>query len=773
MSRILAVIGIFFVVVVSAIFAWFLPNLKFNYVFEDFFPTDDPELAIYQKFQENFEEDNNYLLIGISHQPSIFDSLFLARTEQLIQDLDELWATKKVNSIQEASIPIITPTGLINLPLLHPEEPDKYSSDSIRIFKNEWVPGTWISGDASSLLLLVHHKVFFDKEKSDNYLYNVQNILNENAFSDYHLAGKVYAQHVYVKKMQEELVIFLSLSVLLVILFLALIYRNFWHVIVPLAVVGLSIVWLAGFMAITNKSLDLLMVLMPTILFVVGMSDVVHILSKYLEELRGGKEKIPALTITIKEIGLATFLTSLTTSIGFLTLMTASIKPVREFGLYIAIGVFFAYIIAFTLLPSILYFLKLPQITSQMHLKQKWNRYLGNVFIWVLRHKRLVIGLTFLLTLISIIGIVQIKVNTYLIEDLPEGDPLKQNFLFFDQKYGGSRPLEATVTLADTSHTLFDKEVIQEMNEMEKIISSSLPTSFLVSPVYVIKTLNQALKGGNPEAFALPDNERDWQKIKRYVSRIKKRPEIRHIIDQKEQQARITGRMEDIGSSITLKKRKAIIENIEKRIDENLIRVQLTGSSFLIDKNNEYLVSNMLYGLTIAFAVVAIIAGLIFFQWRMVLITLLPNILPLLITAGIMGYFGISMKLSTSMVFTIAFGIAVDDTIHMLSKLRLEMSKGNSVLYALKRSYLSTGKALIITTLILSGGFLILLFSSFGGTFYTGLLVGITLIMALVVDLTLLPVLVVLFFPSKLRNKKPDYSGFLIIIFIDLFLYLC
>ncbi|MGK7390661.1 MAG: efflux RND transporter permease subunit [Candidatus Cyclobacteriaceae bacterium M2_1C_046] len=756
MNRVLAASGIFFVFIASAIFAWFIPNLQFNYVFEDFFPTDDPELEIYKKFQENFEEDNNYLLIGLPHEPTVFDSLFLARTEELIKELEQLSSTARVSSIHNISIPIISPAGLINLPLLHPEDPDKFSSDSIRIFKNEWVPEMWISGDASSIMILVHHKPFFDKEKADNYVYNVQGILKEHGFTNSYLAGKVYAQHVYVKKMQEELILFLSLSVILVILFLALIYRSFWSVVIPLVVVGLSIIWLAGFMAMTNKSLDLLMVLMPTILFVVGMSDVVHILSRYLEELRKGKGKIPALSITIKEIGLATFLTSLTTSVGFLTLMTASIKPVREFGFYIAVGVFFAYIIAFTLLPSVLFFLKEPRITSQVHLKQKWNKYLGNIFIWVLHHKRLVMSITFVLMLLSVIGIEQIKVNTYLIEDLPEGDPLKENFVFFDENYGGSRPLEASITLSDTSYSFFDKEVIREINEVESIISSTLPTSFLISPVFVIKTLNQALKGGDADAFALPDNERDWKRIKNYVKRIQKRPEIRELINKEGQQARISGRMDDIGSSISLEKRQTIVEEIEEHIDESLIKVQLTGSSFLIDKNNEYLVSNMLYGLAIAFAVVAIIAGLMFFQWRMVLITLLPNILPLLITAGIMGYFGISMKLSTSMVFTIAFGIAVDDTIHMLSKLRLEMSKGKSVLYALKRSYLSTGKALTLTTLILSGGFLILLFSSFGGTFYTGLLVGITLIMALVVDLTLLPVLVVLFFPSKNQIKKPD-----------------
>jgi predicted RND superfamily exporter protein len=209
---------------------------------------------------------------------------------------------------------------------------------------------------------------------------------------------------------------------------------------------------------------------------------------------------------------------------------------------------------------------------------------------------------------------------------------------------------------------------------------------------------------------------------------------------------RITARLGDIGSEISLERTRALRLFIDQQINDDVVKFTVTGTSNLIDKNNVYLARNMFQGLGIAFLVVAVIAGIMFRSLRMVLITLIPNIIPLLMVAGIMGMFGIALKLSTSIIFTIAFGIAVDDTIHFISKFRIELNKGKSILYALKRTYLSTGKAIIITSIILSGGFLTLILSSFGGTFYTGLLVSLTLIFALLIDLTLLPVLILLFY---------------------------
>ena len=200
---------------------------------------------------------------------------------------------------------------------------------------------------------------------------------------------------------------------------------------------------------------------------------------------------------------------------------------------------------------------------------------------------------------------------------------------------------------------------------------------------------------------------------------------------------------------MSLERNARLEQFIRSNVDSSLVALKITGTSLLIDKNNQYLTQNMMEGLGIAFLVIAVIVALLFRSLRMIIIVLIPNVIPLIVVAAIMGYFGITLKLSTSIIFTIAFGIAVDDTIHFISKLKLELDKGKSLLYALKRTYISTGKAIIVTTIILAGGFLTLILSSFGGTYYTGLLVSLTLVLAVLADLTLLPALLIMFFKKS------------------------
>ena len=365
-----------------------------------------------------------------------------------------------------------------------------------------------------------------------------------------------------------------------------------------------------------------------------------------------------------------------------------------------------------------------------------------------------------MLIIISIAGIREIYINTYLIEDLPADDPLKEDFTFFDKNFGGSRPFEMTVESLTENKDVFSPEVVKEVSKVEHYLDSTYGTGPVISPATLIRSLNQAINGGDPDAYALPSNERDGRRVERYLKRfLAGNEQASAFVTDDRMLGRISSRIEDEGSAITLGKTERLRSFIRDQTDTSLVKFTVTGTSNLIDKNNEYLARNMFIGLGIAFGVVALIAGLLFRSLRMILITLIPNIIPLMLVAAIMGFFGITLKLSTSIVFTIAFGIAVDDTIHFISKLRLELGKGKSLILALKRTYLSTGKAIIVTSIILSGGFLILLLSSFGGTFYTGLLISLTLIFALIIDLTLLPVLILLFFNRSSFGKRNPSQG--------------
>lgn len=742
--------GRWILIIVSLItifFSYTATTLEFNYDFESYFPVNDPDLNYYQEFMENFPSDNDYLLIAIENRGGIFDSEFLADAYEFTNLLDTVNLINQTVSALSMGVPVMGPLGPVQLPYFHIKDTSRYKQDSIRIWKSDLILNNLVSSNGKALAFLINHKAYITKAESDQLVESVNAILKQFPFDNVRMAGKANAQQVYIEKTKKELLVFVSASVVLVIALLTMFYRSWWGVLIPLLVVLIGIIWTFGFMGATGKKIDILMVLLPTILFVVGMSDVVHIISKYLEELRIGKNKIAALWVTVREIGLATFLTSITTAIGFFTLLTARIIPIREFGVYTGLGVFFAYITAFTLLPAILLFLKKPAISRQQQNRKKWNQVLGSMMILVSRKRWIVVVVSGIIVLISGIGISLIKINTYLVEGLPSDDPLKQDFIFFDEKFGGSRPFELALELEDSAN-FFDYEIIKQINSIEEFIVNTYQAGNIFSPATVVKTINQAIHTGNPDYFTIPDEE-DYNDVIRYLKMAQNSGPIQNVIAKEANIARISGKIPDMGSFLALQKNDSLIRFSEKILNDSPLSIRITGTSLLLDNNNLYLSKGMISGLSIAFLVIALITALMFKSIRMILIVLIPNVIPLLMVAGIMGFFNIPLQLGTSIIFTIAFGIAVDDTIHFTSKLRIELGKGKSLMYALKRTYLSTGKAIIVTTIILSGGFLTLLLSSFTGTFYTGLLVSITLILAVVSDLTLMPALLVLFFKRK------------------------
>ncbi|MEM9857625.1 MAG: MMPL family transporter [Bacteroidota bacterium] len=752
MYRNLAKWSLAILLIITITLGAFIPNVKFNYVFEDFFPVGDPDLEYYREFKANFENDNNYLLIGLVDTAGIFNPSFMSRVDTLSKQLRELEGITSVTSITTVKRAIISQAGVYQIPYIRVNEPARYKKDSSIIYRSPLLVEALVSKDGKSTAILLKHEEVFSKEDSDRISNSVINLIRNSGFSKYHVAGKIHAQQVFINKLQEELTLFVGASIILIILFLSFAYRSWWGVIIPLIVVLVSVVWVMGVVGVTDKGLDFIMVLLPTIMFVVAMSDVVHIMTKYIEQLRLGFSKVASIRVTFKEVGLATFLTSLTTAVGFLTLLTASIKPIQGFGIFTAIGVVIAFIVAFTLLPASLILLPKPKVSDKLVHRSKWFGFMSKSFLQVLKNGKKVMILNSLLLAVAIYGISQIYINTYLIEDLPADDPLKQDFTFFDQHFGGSRPFELTAA-SSSELSVFDERVLNEINKVSNYLRDTFMAGNIIGPHTVAMAINQSINGGRTDFFKLAESKYEKKQLKRNLKRLLKKGELNTLVTDDLLLARISARVNDIGSAISLQRTKDLQHFINASVDTSLVTFKVTGTSNLIDKNNEYVARNMFEGLGIAFGVVAIIAGLLFRSFRMVLITLIPNVIPLVTVAGIMGIFGITLKLSTSIVFTIAFGIAVDDTIHFTSKLKLELDKGKSLLYALKRTYLSTGKAIVVTSIILSGGFLTLILSSFGGTFYTGLLISLTLILAVIVDLTLLPVLVA-YFPGKQHLKE-------------------
>lgn len=745
LSKKIALSIVFLVVLATGFSTYLATKLEFDYDFEHFFPKNDADLDYFLEYRNTFENDNDYTLIAIGNEDGIFSTNFLQKAAAFTTDLEKTKHVVSVISPTKIKQPIISDFGFIEVPLLHINEPEKYKNDSLRISKSKEYMNTLFAPDFKSVCIVVNNTQIITKQASDELLYNIEKLLKKYDFNIVHYAGKIRGQKAYLTLMQHELILFLSISMGLVVLLLLLSFRSVSGVVVPVLTVLIAIIITLGIMQLTGKYLDLMTTLLPTILFVVSMSDAVHILNRYIEELRNGFPKLIAIKTTFKEVGLATFLTSITTAVGFLTLFVIRIIPVKEFGIYSAIGVMVAFIVAITLLPAILSLIKPPKISTKNHHQLFWDKGLKISFIWTLRHtKKIIIGYG-LLIFISIIGISFLRIDYKLLEDLAEKNPLQQDFRFFEQTYSGIRPFEMAVSLKDTSLSFFDFEVIKTMEKIENHLYNDYNVYFLITPVAVVKSLNKALNNGNSAYYKIPETEKEYQKIKKALKNPRLKKEVEKIVSEEKNIARFTGKMDDVGSYKVseLNKNFAIFFN---NLNNNLITYKMTGTALLVDKNNGFLATNMVVGLGIAFLLISLIMGILFKSIKMAVIALIPNLIPLIVIAGIMGFTGTTINMSTSIIFTIAFGIAVDDTIHFLSKYKIQLSKRKTTIYALKRTYLSTGKAIILTSLILCGGFISLIFSDFKSTFLIGLYITLTLFVAVISDLTLLPIL--------LRNEK-------------------
>ncbi len=757
MNRKYAKISIVIVFLYTIINIFFISTLKFEYDFESFFPEDDDDYAFFQDYTEKFENDNDWIVIGLKTKDnSIFNAGFVQQLDSLTSQLKKIENVEKVQSPTSLKNILITPGGILNPPFLHAEEPERFAKDSSLIYQYSDLVNSFFSENGKAVLVLLQFKSHLKKDSSKLLYEQVDQTVASLNFDEYHIAGRLKAEVEYVKRMQLELAVFVSASIILIIIFLTLSYRSVWGVVLPLFIVMISIIACLGFMGMMGKNIDIMTILLPTIMFVVGMSDVVHILSKYLEELRGNATKIQALNTTIKEIGMATFLTSLTTAIGFLTLLTAGVKPIQEFGLYTAAGVFLAFLLAISFMPAVMFFLKTPKIANKQNNRVFWHRSLGNLFIWTLRNRKGILLVSLAFTALSLIGISKIKIDARLIDEVNDGDPLKEDFMFFEDNFRGGRPFEFAAWVTDSSKDALDFEVMQQFNIIQDYLEAEFEVGQMVSPITMIKTLNRAKNGGIPAYYTMP-NKRTYRELQRPLRTVRKSKEFQLIVTEDLKNVRFSGKMNDIGSMAMEEETNKLYNYLKANVDSNLISYRMTGSPTLIDKSNRHLSQNMMEGLAIAFIAISIIMSFLFKSPRAIIVSLVPNILPLLIIAGIIGYFNVGLKMSTSIIFTIAFGIAVDDTIHFMSKLRIELGKGKSLLYALKRTFISTGKAIIVTSVILSGGFLTLIFSAFNGTYYTGLLISLTLVFAVISDLLLIPSLIVYLYPSaqkSLTSKK-------------------
>jgi predicted RND superfamily exporter protein len=726
--------------------AIYIREPQFDYEFERFFPNENSELNRYNSFRKLFENDNDFLLIAIEDSNGIFNLKYLQTIKNITDSLKIHPYITSVYSISNIKYTSINDGGTMQFPVFHINEPEKWEEDKQKIKERPWITENFVAKDFKSSVVLIKHIDNPSKIKSDKIKSYIDLVLKDIPENQYHIGGKVYAQKVYLDKMEGELKVFMTLGMLLLMLFLWFSFRSIWNVILPLFIILLSMIFTFAFIKLTGKKIDILMTLMPTILYVVGISDIIHLLSRYIEELRKGLSKNKALMVTLKEVSLATFLTSFTTSVGFASLITITIVPVKEFGIYIAASVMITFVTSYTLYPAVMSLMSVPRMIENEENKWKWRQFLFKILKYIFRNPiKIQLGI-FLIALLAIFGIKQLKINNYLLDELSKDEKHRIDFVFFEEKYSGVRPFEMLIELKQTDKSFTHTDVLKELESLHQIVEKLFEAGSLISPLEIHKQINTAIHQTDIQYYGISTDSVDIQKINHLIEEAKRRKQVR-IFNHDNTVARLSGRMKDIGSYELSQK----IDKFNGEIVPNFIYIQpqITGSAFLVDKNNQQLANDITKGLLLAFVIIAITFALLYRSLKMVIIALLPNIFPVMAIAGLMGWLGIDLKMTSAIIFTISFGIAVDDTIHFLSKLKLELLKGRTLMFAIYRTYLSTGKALVLTSVILFSGFSGLFFSDFQSTYNIGLLTSFTLLIALLFDLTLLPLLVYFFYGNK------------------------
>lgn len=748
-------IGLTVFVLVTIFLGFHLRDIRFDYNFENFFPSHDEETEFFYDYRNDFQSDNDFLLISVENEKGVFDVPFLKKIDQFTKALSKVKYVETVRSITSESEQFIFPGGSTSSkPYVDFYDFDA-ERDSARIFKNEELINTFVADNGKAICIFLKHQDYLSKKKSDQLVKDVDGISKKLNIKKSRIAGRAIGQAYYINKMIFELSLFLGLSAFLIVLFLYIAFKSLWGILIPQVVIVGSLVWIIGGMGLFDEPINIILTVLPSIMFVVCMSDVIHLVSKYLDALRIEKDTFTAIKVAVKEVGLATFLTSLTTSIGFFSLYFVKVQPIQIFGIILGFGVIIAFVLTFLTLPILFYIFPGPKHIRNAEPKDHfWKSFLEKSFIYVIQKRKSILIISAVTIVVSTIGMLQVETNNFMMDDLKESEAMKQDFNFFDAHFGGIRPFELSVQLKDKDQTVWDKSVIQKLDSVETYLEDEYGVTVKSSLVKILKTLNRSAHAGNAEEYQIPTSSSKIRTFKRMIKIADKGKFVYGFIDSTEQKTRISGTIPDIGNLEAREKTEAFLAFLKKHKLDQTITFNVTGTGYLLDKNMRYLAVSLIKGLGVSILLVALIIGLVYRSGRILIISIITNVLPLLFIAGYMGFTGVELKTSTSIIFTIAFGIAVDDTIHFLGKFKYELMKGKGKLYALKRSYLTTGKAMILTTLILSSGFLLLVFSSFLGTFYMGLLLCITFVVALVADLTLLPVLLLLFYKEKPKSNK-------------------
>ncbi|MFH6602435.1 RND family transporter [Maribacter algicola] len=738
-------------------------KMRFSSSQANLLPDEHPVNVQYQSFLNQFGEEGNVIAFAI-RDSSLFTTENFNRWNKLSKQLaafpevdfvistDNLQELKKDNTKQEFVL-----DALIKSPIKSQSELDtitKHLFNDLPFYDN-------LLYNAESRT--VRTVLYLDKDivntsvRKDFVLKDLTTLINDFEMEtglDVHVSGMPYIRTLNSQNIIDEIGKFILAALGVTSLIFFFFFRSFRATIISMFVVIIGVMWAFGFLGLLQYEITVLTALIPPLIIVIGIPNCIFLINKYQQEVKKHGNQALSLQRVISKIGNATLMTNVTTASGFATFIITDSKLLKEFGIVASINIIGIFIISLLVIPIVYSFMSLPKTKHLKHLNKRWIDAFVNWMEHLVREKRISVYIVSIaLLVISIIGIYQIKISGSPIEDMPKNKQFFKDIRFFEEEFDGIMPVEIVVD-TKSPKGIMKPATLKRMDQLSDVVEEIPELSRPVSVVNLVKYSKQAFYNGIPKYYQLPTTQ-EHNFIMQVAAKSSGNSNLlKSFADSTGQIARITTFMKDVGTERMEAIESRLQENIDKFFPSERYDVYMTGSALIFLKGTKYLVKNLVLSLAFAIFLIALFMAYLFRSFRMIIISLIPNLLPLVITAGVMGFVGVPIKPSTILVFSIAFGISVDDTIHFLAKYRQELIANKwriqkSVYAALRE----TGVSMFYTSIVLFFGFSVFTISNFGGTVALGALVSATLLFAMLANLVLLPSLL-LSLERSIANKE-------------------
>jgi len=734
----------FFVVIIGilTIFALIkVPSIKVTANVSQYFPQGDKDLSFYEEMRSEFKGEDHLILVGIQNKNSEINDSLLLKVNNIASHIRNIPQIEKVTWLGDLSYQVKTLFGFISVPYVKLSDSSKISYHRKKIIQDIEITQNFINRSGNVFFIWVE----FDNGLEEN---QIEEILEEINVAtkffpelDSYMWGREFIDLSFKQILIDEIetlgiwmFVFLCMS-------LILIFKNPLGIIFPITLVLIVIILFLGGMVYFERPLGTMSVLFPIIILIVGVSDVIHMLIKFNIERSKGLSEYKSTLLTMKEIGWITFITSFTTAIGFFVLFLSPMKAMQNLGIESGIIVLITYILTLMLLP--VFFLRSKH--QKLYLLNGNFNFLFNKLLFIIfkiqRHPKSVIRVFGALIAISIIGVFFINTNSQQYS-IPKNSKLNENYDFFENNFGGSRGFEIILS-SKKGHFLNDKNLLVIIDTIHNYLLNSTDLDLVKSPILFYRAMHQSFY---PVTYKQHEFPPDQNTIYRYENQFSRLENANFLWNNDKTMFKFSARIRDPGRDEIKILNQEIIDNVNSIIDKAPVDARLSGIDFIIDKSHEQSIQNLLLGLLLAIVIVGITIGLFFKSKVLMMLTLLLNLIPVLISAGIMGFTGLELRGETALVFTVGFVIAVDDTIHFFSKIMWEKKKGETIESSVKIALLECGKAILATSIILFGGFFVLMLSGSLEIFTLGLLAGIIIFITLLIDLILAPIIILKYF---------------------------